>query len=150
MHYLFICVCSSLCKLADVSFWAHVNLRHWDCVQLLHTILHITDLIIFPLALQTITIAPMMSIWGKGERMAKPIDLPFGLWSVVGWRKHKFSRICQVAPMCPQYHWTIHVWRWCDLLSNYFDHLFSFLILGVFGISCAQEGAHLPQSETVT
>ena len=36
------------------------------CVQLLHTILHRTDLIIFPLALQTITIAPMMSIWGKG------------------------------------------------------------------------------------
>ena len=37
------------------------------CVQLLHTIclLHRTDLIIFPLALQTIIIAPMMSIWGK-------------------------------------------------------------------------------------
>jgi len=34
--------------------------------QLLHTILHRTDLIIFPLTLQTITIAPMMSIWGKG------------------------------------------------------------------------------------
>ena len=32
------------------------------CAQLLHTILHIRDLIIFPLALQTITIAPMMSI----------------------------------------------------------------------------------------
>ena len=40
---LFICVCSSLC-----------------------TILHRTDLIIFPLALQTITTAPMMAIWGKG------------------------------------------------------------------------------------
>ena len=36
------------------------------CAQLLHTILHRTDLIIFPLTLQTITIAPMMSIWGKG------------------------------------------------------------------------------------
>jgi len=32
------------------------------CVQLLHTILHRTDLIIFPLALQTITTAPMMSV----------------------------------------------------------------------------------------
>jgi len=42
-----ICVCSSL------------------CIQLLHTILRRTDLIIFPLAIQTITIAPMMSIWGK-------------------------------------------------------------------------------------
>ena len=37
------------------------------CVQLLHTILHRTDLIIFPLALQTITIAPMMCIWGRGK-----------------------------------------------------------------------------------
>jgi len=36
------------------------------CAQLLHTILHRTDLIVFPLALQTITTAPMMSIWGKG------------------------------------------------------------------------------------
>jgi len=38
------------------------------CAQLLHTILHRTDLIIFPLTLQRITIAPMMSIWGKGDR----------------------------------------------------------------------------------
>ena len=38
----------------------HVCAVH--CIQLLHTILHTTDLIIFPLALQTITIAPMMSI----------------------------------------------------------------------------------------
>jgi len=32
------------------------------CAQLLHTILHRTDLISFPLALQTVIIAPMMSI----------------------------------------------------------------------------------------
>jgi len=37
------------------------------CAQLLHTILHRTDLIIFPLTLQTITIAMMSSIWGKGR-----------------------------------------------------------------------------------
>jgi len=43
----------------------HVCALHW--AQSLHTILHRTDLIIFPLALLTITIAPMMSIWGKGE-----------------------------------------------------------------------------------
>jgi len=36
------------------------------CAQLLRTILHRIDLIIFPLTLQTIIIAPMMSIWGKG------------------------------------------------------------------------------------
>ena len=32
------------------------------CAQLLRTVLHRTDLIIFPLTLQTIIIAPMMSI----------------------------------------------------------------------------------------
>jgi len=38
------------------------------CIALveLHTILHRTDLIISPLTLQTITVAPMMSTWGKG------------------------------------------------------------------------------------
>jgi len=36
------------------------------CAQLLHTILHRTDLIVFPLTLQTITTSPMMSIWRKG------------------------------------------------------------------------------------
>jgi len=35
------------------------------CAQLLHTILHRTDLIVFPITLQTITTSPMMSIWGK-------------------------------------------------------------------------------------
>jgi len=39
------------------------------CVQfIVALILHRTDLIIFPLALQTITTAPMMSIWGKVGR----------------------------------------------------------------------------------
>jgi len=34
--------------------------------------------------------------------MAEPIDLLFGLWTHLGSRKHKFNRICQVAPqMCP-------------------------------------------------
>jgi len=27
--------------------------------------------------------------------------MPFGLWTRVGQRKHKFNRIRQVAPMCP-------------------------------------------------
>ena len=33
--------------------------------------------------------------------MAEPIDLPFGLWTRVGRRKHNFNHIGQVAPMCP-------------------------------------------------
>ena len=36
------------------------------CAQLLHTILYRTDLIVFPLTLQAITTAWMMSIWGRG------------------------------------------------------------------------------------
>jgi len=40
-------------------------------------------------------------------RTAEPIDLPFGLWTPVGRRKHKFSRIRHVAPMCvhEKAHW---------------------------------------------
>jgi len=37
-------------------------------------------------------------------KTAEPIDLPFGLWTRVGQRKHKCNRIHQVAPMCP--HWS--------------------------------------------
>ena len=46
---LFICVCIALCTIV--------------------TILHRTDLIIFPLTLQTITIAPMMSVWREGREV---------------------------------------------------------------------------------
>jgi len=65
--------------------------------------------------------------------MAEPIDLPFGLWTLVGRRKHKFNRICQLVPPCPhgRAHWcnlantsepsVCFNWR-CSLMSNYFDH----------------------------
>ena len=33
-------------------------------------------------------------------KTVEPIELPFGLWTRVGQRKHKFNRIRQVAPMC--------------------------------------------------
>jgi len=38
---------------------------------------------------------------------AELIDLPFGLWTGVGRRKHKFNHIHHVAPMCPpgRAHW---------------------------------------------
>jgi len=40
-------------------------------------------------------------------RRAEPIGLPFGLWTGVGRRKHKFDRIRQEMPMCPhgRAHW---------------------------------------------
>ena len=72
-------------------------LKPSHCAQLLHTILHRTDLIVFPLTLQTITTAPMMSIWGKGGIQSHKLSLclqsiPGGLcimccahwWCVVG------------------------------------------------------------------
>jgi len=34
-------------------------------------------------------------------KMAEPIDLPFGFWTPVGRKKHKFNRIRQMGPMCP-------------------------------------------------
>jgi len=40
--------------------------------------------------------------------MAELIDLPFGLWTRMGRRKHKFNRICQVAPKC---HLMMAHWR---------------------------------------
>jgi len=66
--------------------------------------------------------------------MAEPIDLPFGLWTRVGRRKHKFKRIRQVEPTCPhggtlaqsgKYDWIVRLQRRCGLMSNYFDHLLS-------------------------
>ena len=50
----------------ELTVCSYVCASH--CAQLLHTILHRTDLIVFPLTLQTITTSPMMSIWGKGGR----------------------------------------------------------------------------------
>jgi len=41
------------------------------CAQLLNTILHRTDLIIFPLTLQTSIIAPIMSIRGTHDTNTK-------------------------------------------------------------------------------
>jgi len=44
--------------------------------------------------------------------MAKPIEVPFGLWTPVGRRMHKCNRIRHVAPMCP------HGRTRCRHLSN--------------------------------
>jgi len=57
--------------------------------------------------------------------MAELIDLPFGLWTLVGRKKHKFSRILQMAPMCPhgKAHWrhlASMIQRRCGLMSYYF------------------------------
>jgi len=50
--------------------------------------------------------------------MAGPIEMPFGIWTLVGPMKHILNG---VQP--GEHHWTIHVRRQCVLLSNYFDRL---------------------------
>ena len=65
-------------------------------------------------------------------KTAKPIHFPFRLWTRVGRRMHKFSRICQVAPMCLMEGHVAIICRitlnhpsmasmW--LMANYFHHL---------------------------
>jgi len=70
--------------------------------QLLHTILHRTDLIIFPFTLQTITIVPMMSTWGKGaiyihnvsQKNVPPLQLAIIFTYTVRLRQF-FAKCCQ-------------------------------------------------------
>jgi len=69
-------VCSYVCAL--------------HCAQLLYTILHRTDLIIFPLTLQTITTAPMMSIWGKGGDNSAVFRFFFGPGDLDIWTRARF------------------------------------------------------------
>ena len=64
-------------------------------------------------------------------KIAELVDLPFALWTLAGQRKHMFSRICQVVPVCP-YERALHLVNTAEpsicsgdaALSNYFDHLF--------------------------
>ena len=68
--------------------------------------------------------------WGGGAwwhsamscaKMAELIEMPFGLWTRVGPRKHVLGGMHN-APS-GEYHWIIYVWRQCGLLSIYFGHL---------------------------
>ena len=56
----------------ELLFCSYVCALH--CAQLLHTILHRTDLIVFPLTLQA--------------KMAEPIEMPFGFRTRMGPRDH--------------------------------------------------------------
>ena len=44
-------------------------------------------------------------------KTAELINLPIGLWTRVGWSKHKFNHIHQVALMCPGNTWRIRLYR---------------------------------------
>jgi len=47
--------------------------------------------------------------------MAEPIEMPFGLWTQMGARKHLLGRVHTGATWQIQYHWTVHVQRRCGL-----------------------------------
>jgi len=52
------------------------------------------------------------------QKTAEMIDLPFGLRTWVGRRKHKFSHICKVTPMCPHGRLIGATWQiWLNRLS---------------------------------
>jgi len=77
--------------------------------------------------------------------MAQPINLPLGLWTRIGRRKHKFSHIRQMGANVPrwestlappgEYNWTVRLWWRCGLMSNYCDHLLLFGYLIFFLLS---------------
>jgi len=48
--------------------------------------------------------------------MIEPVDMPFGMWTWIGPRKHVLDG---GAP--GKCSWTVHVQRRCGLLSNYFE-----------------------------
>jgi len=56
-------------------------------------------------------------------KAAEPTEMPFGLWTRVGRRKHVLhgSTWQYLAPP-GEYDWTVRVRRWCGLMSNYVDH----------------------------
>jgi len=81
---------------------------------------------------------------GGPAKTAEPINLPFGLWTRVGERKHTFNSIRQVAPICPygMAH-CLHMTNTIEpsvcggdaalCLIKYFDHL---LLLGRTLLQC--------------
>jgi len=55
-------------------------------------------------------------------KTAEPIQMPFGLCSRMGPRKHVWHGGTLAQP--GEYDWTVRMRRRCGLMSNYFDHLF--------------------------
>jgi len=60
----------------------------------------VNDRVVWSVCLSVTLVSP--------AKTAEPIEMPFGLWTRVDQWKHKFIRIHQVAPVCPQ--WRAH-WR---------------------------------------
>jgi len=97
--------------------------------QLLHTILHRTDLIIFPLTLQTIIIAPVMSIWiqlGNKQEWKRGEDgnerRMVGANRLTGWVRHchDWTSITSEHATVKRrraYSWTLDTGHWAPPVS---------------------------------
>jgi len=78
-------------------------------------------------------------VWGLSAvscaETAEPINLPFGSWTWVGWRKHKFNHIRKVAQMCTMWilftRWHQCTWRHLcrELCKNGWTHRFAIWIV---------------------
>jgi len=58
----------------------------------------------------------------------------FGVLSRVGPGNH-ILHVCTLAPP-DQYYWTLHVMRWCGLMSNYFTFCFCYMLESVRAGCC--------------
>ena len=61
-------------------------------------------------------------------KKTEPLEIPFGIWTLVGPRNHMLDGHCILAEPC-EYDWIVRVWRRCDLMLNYCEHLLLLLLL---------------------
>jgi len=79
----------------------------------------------------------------SGANVAEPVELPFGLWTWVGRRRHKFNRIRQVVPVCPT--------TLCrDLCRNGRTDWFAICVLDLSGPKEAQVQSYSPGGANVS
>jgi len=76
-------------------------------------------------------------------QMAKLMDLPFGLWIRVGWRKHEFNRIRQVAAMYP-------ITLCYELYKNDWTYQFAVWAVDSDGLKEAQVQSYSPSGTNVS
>jgi len=81
--------------------------------------------------------------------MAEPIDLPFGLCTRVGRRKHKFNRIGHVARMCPHATWRIRLNRPSVVAIRPYVKLLWPLVVNHFVSVLAQQTATLETERSI-
>ena len=101
---------------SGVQWWM---MKGWDwhqcCVFRPHHSTTVTDTVVWSVGLSVMIMSP--------AKTAELIEMLLGMWTEVGPRKHIRWRWTVAPP--GKYDWRVHVWRWCGLLSSYFDHFFS-------------------------